>query len=65
MVQTDHKSNQNKPIKQNVSPTPTIAVIDIERTRSKSGRNCPRIGCVEQSTVNRNLQYIKHEQKSK
>ena len=28
---TDHKSNQNEPIKQNVSPTPKIAVIDIER----------------------------------
>ncbi|MFZ0327910.1 MAG: hypothetical protein WAL66_11490 [Nitrososphaeraceae archaeon] len=28
---TDHKSNQNEPIKQNVSPTPKITVIDIER----------------------------------
>ena len=28
---TDHKSNQNEQIKQNVSPTPKIAVIDIER----------------------------------
>ena len=28
---TDRKSNQNEPIKQNVSPTPKIAVIDIER----------------------------------
>ena len=64
---TDHKSNQNEPIKQNVSPTPRIDYQRLFQCRVKglNQEEIARESDVEQSTVNRNLQYIKHETKIK
>ena len=73
---TDHKKNQNEPTKENVSATSKIAVIDIERENRLSkvislyskGLNQEEIAQelhVDQSTVSRDLQYIKHQSKIK
>ena len=71
-----YKSNQNAPIKQSISPTSKIAVIDIERENRLSkvislyskGLNQEEIAQelhVDQSTVSRDLQYIKLEARIK
>ena len=70
-----YKSNQNAPIKQSISPTSKIAVIDIERENRLSkvislyskGLNQEEIQelHVDQSTVSRDLQYIKQEARIK
>ena len=73
---TDHKKNQNEPTKENVSAASKIAVIDIERENRLSkvislyskGLNQEEIAQelhVDQSTVSRDLQYIKHQSKIK
>ena len=73
---TDHKSSQNEPIKENMSVTSKIGVIDIGRENRLSkvislhskGLNQEEIAQelhVDQSTVSRDLQYIKHEAKIK
>ena len=70
------KSSQNEPIKENMSVTSKIAVIDIERENRLSkvislyskGLNQEEIARelhVDQSTVSRDLQYIKHEARIK
>ncbi len=73
---TNLKKNQDERIKENVSATPKIAVIDIERENRLSkvislyskGLNQEEIAYelkVDQSTVSRDLQYIKLEAKIK
>jgi DNA-binding NarL/FixJ family response regulator len=68
----DHKSSQNAKIKENMSAASKIAVIDIEKQNRLSkvismyskGLNQEEIALelhVDQSTVSRDLQYIKHE----
>jgi DNA-binding NarL/FixJ family response regulator len=70
------KSNQNEPIKENMPAATKIAVIDIERENRLSkvislyskGLNQEEIALelhVDQSTVSRDLQFIKHEAKIK
>jgi predicted transcriptional regulator len=73
---TDYKSNQNERIKESMPVTSKIAVIDIERENRLSkiislyskGLNQEEIAQelhVDQSTVSRDLHYIKHEARIK
>ena len=73
---TDLNKNQNEPAKENMAATSKIAIIDIERENRLSkvislfskGLNQEEIARelrVDQSTVSRDLQYIKHEARIK
>ena len=73
---TDLNKNQNEPAKENMAATSKIAIIDIERENRFSkvislyskGLNQEEIArelCVDQSTVSRDIQYIKHEARIK